>query len=73
MKLLNKLGHMAEANSGGLLRHSQFVERALQRLAVIGVEYNARMDTAAAGNLALATGQAYMRGESTPAWEPGTG
>ena len=66
---------MAEANSGGMLRHSQFVERTLQRLAVIGMEDNARIEAAAAaaGSLALAAGHAYMQGESTPAWQPGTG
>ena len=73
MKLLTKLGHMAEAHSSGLLRHLQFVERTLPCLAVIGVEYNERIEAAAAGNLALAPGQAYMRGESSPAWDPGTG
>ena len=46
---------------------------ALQRLAMIGVGYSACIEAAAAGNLALAAGQAYRRGESTSAWEPGTG
>ena len=66
MQLLNKLGHLAEQRSRGLLRHAQFVERAQQRFAVSGVEWNTRMEAHAAGNLALASGREYLPGDAVP-------
>ena len=66
MQLLNKLGHLAEQRSRGLLRHAQFVERALQRFAVLGVQWNARMETHTAGDLALSPGREYLPGDAVP-------
>jgi hypothetical protein len=66
MQLVNKLGHIAEENSKGLVPASAFVSRVLQELAVVGVEYAARIETTVASNLALAEGQDYMAGDAVP-------